>query len=369
MRLIIERYLLREIALTFFAVTMLLLVMFFSTTFIRLSTEAMEGDYPARLLFTLFALKGVGNIVFILPFAFFIAVLLAFGRLYKDNEIVVLLACGAGPGRLFASVTVLALVVAIVVGYLALFFAPWAEEQTSRLLDEAGARQEIEGIIPGRFNSLGVGEPTIYAEAYDAKNKRLSGLFVQGSHVRGGKSESYVLSAKSAYERIDPQSGARYLVLEDGYRYEGVLGQRDYRIIGFAEHGILIRPQPVVASSRRRDAVETAQLWNSSDGGDIAELHWRLAMPISTILLALLAVPLSKSTPRKGRYAGLFLGILAFVLYNNLLTVGRSALVKGELPATLGLWWVHGLLLVTLGLLLWRRQRVRGPRIRKGGSA
>ncbi len=358
--MIIERYLRREIALTFFAVSLLLVVMFFSGTFIRLLTETLEGDYPARILFSLFALKGVGNIVFILPFAFFIAVLLTFSRLYKDNEIVVLNACGAGPGRLFSSVGMLALVVALVVGYLTLFFTPWAENKSSQLLDEAGARQEIAGIVPGRFNSFGADSPTIYVERYDAKKKRLYGLFVQGRGEQENK--QYVLRAATAYERTDKKSGSRFLVLEDGYRYEGVRGQRDYSITRFAEHGIRIRDQEVVPSSRPRYAIASATLWRSDDSGDIAELHRRLAVPVTTLLLALLAVPLSKSSPRRGRYAGLFFGILLYVVYNNLITVGLSSLGKGEVPAILGVWWVHLLAFALLGWLVWSQQRVRGPR-------
>lgn len=360
----------REIALTFVAVSLLLLLMFFSSTFIRLLTQTLEGDYPANILFTLFALKGVGNVVFILPFAFFISVLLTFGRLYKDNEIVVMLACGAGPGRLFSSVAKLALMVALMVGYLALFFAPWAEEKSVQLLDVVGAAKDIQGIIPGRFNSFGPGSPTIYVERYNPKNKVLSGVFVQGEGTAAdGAPAHYLLKAATAYERVDRQSGVRYLVLQDGYRHEGQPGRRDYRIIHFAEHGVRIQDQAVVASARPRYAVSSARLWQSGQGVDMAELHWRLAMPISTLLLALLAVPLSKGSPRKGRYAGLFLGILAFVLYNNLLTVGRTALGKGEVPAFIGLWWVHGLLLALLLLLTWRQQRMSGPRRQKGDGA
>lgn len=365
--MIIKRYLRREIALTFLAVSLMLMVMFFSGTFIRLLTETLEGDYPARILFSLFALQGVGNIVFILPFAFFIAVLLTFSRLYKDNEIVVLNACGAGPGWLFSSVFTLALVVALVVGYLTLFFTPWAEEKSSQLLDEAGAKQEIAGIVPGRFNSFGANSPTIYVERYDAKKKRLYGLFVQGKS--GEENEQYVLRAATAYERIDKKTGSRFLVLEDGYRYEGVRGQRDYSLTRFAEHGIRIRDQAVVASSRPRYAITSANLWRSGESGDAAELHRRLAVPISTLLLALLAVPLSKSAPRRGRYAGLFLGILVYVIYNNLITVGLSALGKGEVPSIIGVWWAHLLVLALLGGLVWSQQRVRGPKSGGGEKA
>ncbi len=360
MRLIIDRYLMREMALSFFAVSLLLVVIFFSGTFIRLLGETLEGDYPAHILFSLFALKGVGTVVFILPFAFFIAVLLTFTRLYKDNEIVVLAACGAGPRRLFSSVATLALVVSVLVGYLTLFFTPWAEEQSSQLLDEAGARQEIEGIVPGRFNSFGSDSPTIYVERYDAGKKQLFGLFVQGA---GEEEDSqYILRAESAYERIERGSGERYLVLQNGYRYEGQRGERDYRITRFVEHGIRIRKREVVASSRPRYAIDSMTLWRSDDNGDSAELQRRLSVPISALLLALLAVPLSKSAPRRSRYTGLFAGILIYVIYNNLLTWGLSALGKGEVPQLLGVWWVHLMMLGLLGWLLWRQQSMKGPR-------
>lgn len=366
MRLIIDRYLLREVGATFLGVSLLLILMFFSATFIRQLTETLEGDYPVNILFTLFALKGVGNIVFILPFAFFIAVLLTFIRLYRDNEIVVLQACGAGPKRLFVSIGMLSVVVAALIGYLALFFAPWAEDKSSQLLDEAGARQEIEGIIPGRFNTFGDDSPTIYVEKIDKEKKLLSGIFVQGQEKDG---RQYVLKAERAYERYDKETGARYLVLQDGHRYEGRFGERNFRITDFAEHGVLIRPREVLVSARQRYSVSSTKLLASDDPKDAAELQWRLAMPISAIVLALLAVPLSKSSPRRGRYAGLFIGIVLYVVYSNLLTVGRSALGKGDVPSVVGLWWVHLLALGLLFFLLHRQQSVRPPKASRSRKA
>lgn len=359
MRRIIDRYLLREVTLTFMGVSLLLILMFFSATFIQQLTETLEGDFPVSILFSLFALKGVGNIVFILPFAFFIAVLLTFIRLYRDNEIVVLHACGAGPGRLFVSVGGLSVIVAILIGYLALFFAPWAEDKSVQLLDEAGARQEIEGIIAGRFNSFGSDSPTIYVERINKEKKLLFGLFVQGSDRDGTQ---YILKAERAYEYRDKRTDARYLVLLDGHRYEGRSGERNFRVTSFAEHGVLIQQREVLSSSRGRYAIATGELLASDAPKDIAEFHWRLAMPISVIILALLAVPMSKSSPRRSSYSGLFYGILLYVLYSNLLTVGRSALGKGELPALVGLWWVHLLALGLLAWLLWRQQTIRAPR-------
>jgi lipopolysaccharide export system permease protein len=354
--MILRRYLLREVGLNFLGVALLFTLMFLSSTFIRLLTETLEGDYPAKILFTLFALKGVGNLVFILPLAFFIGVMLAFGRLYKDSEMVVFTACGVRPMQVLQAVAIPALVVALLVAFLALWFAPWSEEQSSQLLDQAGARTEVEGIIPGQSNQFDEKGPVIYAEHAEPGSKRLSGLFVQFRE----KDREMQLTAANAYEK--KQDGARYLILLDGYRYEGKPGQPEYRIIKFSEHGILLREQAVVASARPRYAIATTELLRNATPADMAELQWRLAMPISALLLGLLAVPLSKTSPRQGRFGGLFLGIMIYVVYNNLLTVARSSLGKGEIPAFVGMWWVHGLLLLMLLLILWRQNHLSVPR-------
>ena len=360
--MILRRYLLREVGLNFLGVSLLFTLMFLSSTFIRLLTETLEGDYPARILFTLFALKGVGNLVFILPLAFFIGVMLAFGRLYKDSEMVVFTACGVRPQQVLRAVAIPALAVALLVAFLALWFAPWSEEQSSRLLDQAGARTEVEGIIPGQFNQFDDNGPVIYAESAEPGSKHLNGVFVQYKE----QGQGIQITAAQAYEEVS--GDLRYLILLDGFRYEGEPGQAEYRIIRFKEYAILMRERVVVASARPRYAIETTQLIRSTDPANTAELQWRIAMPISVLLLGLLAVPLSKTSPRKGRFGGLFLGIMIYVVYNNLLTMARTSLSRDEIPAALGLWWVHILLLLMLLLILWRQNRLPRPRPLSGGK-
>jgi len=354
--MIIRRYVLREVTLNFLGVALLLSVMFLSSTFIRLLSETLEGDYPAKILFTLFALKGVGNLVFIMPLSYFLAVMLAFGRLYRDSEMVVLAACGVRPVEFLKAVGLLGGGLAIVVGAMSLFFAPWAESQSELLLDKASTRTEIEGLIPGQFNLIGDDGPVIYVEKYNPDTKRLTDVFVNFSS--GGK--QYQLTSNKAYEKTDKKTGERYLVLLDGYRYEGVPGQAGYRIMRFREHGIRIQERDPIISTRHRYAYPTTRLLASSDPEDRAELQWRLAMPISILLLGLLAVPLSKTSPRRGRFGGMILGIMIYLVYNNLLTVAKSSLGKGEVPEIVGMWWVHLLLLGLLLLLHWRQQNPTG---------
>ncbi|HEY9147702.1 MAG TPA: LPS export ABC transporter permease LptF [Gammaproteobacteria bacterium] len=353
--MIIRRYLLREVTLNLLGVILLLSVMVLSTTLIRLLDDIIEGSYPADILLALFAIKGIGNLVFIMPLGFFLAVMLTFGRLYRDSEMVVLGACGVRPAQLLGMIGALGMVVALLVSLLSLGFAPWMERYSKTLVSEASVRTDIEGVIPGQFNQAGDGGPVIYAESFDDESRRLHGVFAQISE----DGRNYQLTAEQAYEHFD-SAGERYLVLLRGYRYEGEAGSREYRIIRFREHGLRIKEREPVASSPPRDGYPTADLLASSDPRDMAELQWRLAMPIGTLLLGLLAVPLSKTTPRRGRFAGLAVGFMIYLIYNNLLLTAKSSLAKGEVPALVGMWWVQLLLLGLVWLLYWRGNRMRG---------
>jgi lipopolysaccharide export system permease protein len=349
---------LKEVGETFLGVTLLLLLIFLSGTFVRILAEAAEGDYPAGIVLSLFALKALGSMVLILPISLFLAVMLALGRLYKDSEMAAMTACAVGPEHVLRSVAMIATFVAAMVAVLALYIAPWAEEVGTRVLDKAQAQVEIEGIVPGRFTQTENGNELIYAASAGKGERELLGVFAH--QMKDGKLT--LLTAKSAHTYVDKQSGHRYLMLRDGYRVEGTPGSLEYRTIHFAEHGILLQAREVVASKRRRNAIPSSTLVQSDVGADIAELQWRISTPLSALLLALLAVPLSKTNPRAGRFGRLFVGIMLVVIYNNLLSVARSALSKEEISPWIGMWWVH-LLAVVLVIFLYKQSfRMRGPR-------
>ena len=355
---ILHRYLLREIGITFLGVTALLLLIFLSGTLVRILVETLEGDYPATIMFALLGLKGAGSLMLVVPIALFISVLLALGRLYHDSEMAAMLACGIGPDQIMRSVARVAIIVTVVVSWLALFFSPWAEEMSHQLLDEAAAKPEIEGINAGRFNILGDGNYLVYVQSLATDRRSLSQLFAHALH----SGQEYLVTSSGAREVNDLHSGQRYLVLENGFRYEGKPGQSEFNVVQFKEHGLLLEERAIVPSKRRRNAVPSMTLLHSDVAADQAELQWRIAVPISTLLLALLAVPLSRTAPREGRFGRLIAGILLYVVYNNLLSIARSALAKGEASPWIGTWWVHLLLLAVLIGFLWSQKRLRGPR-------
>ena len=144
-------------------------------------------------------------------------------------------------------------------------------------------------------------------------------------------------------ESDDPNT--RFFVLYNGRRYEGIPGTSEFRVMEFAEHGIPYRLPNVENPELEPRAMKTSDLILATASEEVAELHWRIGIPLATLILAILAVPLSRSQPRQGRYGRLAIGLLVFIIYFNLLSAGKAWLEQGRVPAAVGLWWVHGLML------------------------
>lgn len=346
--MIINRYLSREIVLTLVAVTILLLLIFLSTTFVRTLAGAAHGEYPSNAIFTIFGLKALVSFVLILPLSFFAAVLLGLGRLYKDSEMTAMTACGIGPGRVLRVVFAVSLAVGAIVAFFSLYVTPWGEGQYRNELAKAGASAQIEGIAAGRFNQASKGEHLLYVESMSDDHRTLRNIFVHSAQ----DGDTVTLTAASGHQITDPASGERYLVLVDGYRYDGTPGQPDYRIIHFKTHTIRIEQPDVSPGGRRRQSMSTLDLFSSKEPEMIAELQRRISVPLSTVLLGLLAVPLSKSNPRQGRYGRFFIGIMIYIVYTNLLTVAQDWVAKGKVAPMIGMWWVHLLALVWVAVYL-----------------
>lgn len=353
--MIIERYLFKEVLQTFLAVTGILLVIYISNRFIRFLSDADAGTLAADAVFQLLLFKSVNALVLILPLALYLSVMLAFGRLYKDSEMTALAACGIGPARLLKNILTLAVVFAAGVAIVSWYAGPWAEEKSSQLLDQVAATADLKGLTPGSFKETHDGTLVFYIEQLSDDQSAMHNVFIHSE--KQGKQG--IVTAPLARYRIDPKTGDRFVVLMDGYRYEGMPGEADFKVMQYKEHAIRLEEKAVVRSQRKLAAAPTTDLWMSEALPDKAEMQWRIAMPVATILLALLAVPLSRTNPRQGRYAKLFAGILIYVIYSNLLGISRAWIERGIMPASLGLWWVHALLLVGIIIFMARQTGMR----------
>lgn len=335
--MIISRYLFREILYTLLALTSLLVLIYISHRFMAYLVQASVGDLPADFIFQLLALKLLSDLMLILPLGFFLALLLALGRLYKDNEITAMAACGIPVPTI--SIIGFGVLFALCVGSLSLFLAPWAENQWSQLQIKLSTTAEVGGIAAGRFKEFNHGNGIFYVETIEPDSNTMYTLFVQAHFPN----KQIVMVAKQGHQTT--QGGELFIVLVDGYRYETKPGSLSYVVTEFAEHSIRVPKRIDAPKGEKREAIATRSLLFAPESALQAELQWRLSLPLSVILLAALAVPLSHTTPRQGQYAKILSGVLIYLIYNNLLNVAKKWVERGDVPPIIGVWWVHLILL------------------------
>ena len=335
------------------AVVVILLLIFSTRHFVLFLADAASGKISSEIVLNMLALRTITSLSVILPFGLYIAVLLAFGRLYKDSEMTALSACGVGPGRVIRTVFLVAMACSMLVVAFSFWATPWAHEKVFQVREQAQAATPFATVSAGQFSSIGNSGQVFYVEKLTEDRSQLEDVFVQ-SQEKDGRLD--VFSARSGHQYIDPKTHARYLVLVDGYRYHGTPGSADFTIQQFKKNAIRLEQQDVVPMHRTRWATSTLDLWNSDSLLDQAEFQGRFSMPLATLLLAVLAVLLSRTSPRQGRFAKLFIAVLVFITYYNTLGVAQSWVARGEVSIQVGIWWVHVCLLmvmVTIAIRYW----------------
>lgn len=359
--MIIFRYLSRELLITATAVSAVLLVIIMSGRFIKYLAQAAQGLLDPGVLFMIMGYRLPGFLQLILPLGLFLGILLAYGRLYLDSEMTVLSATGMSQSRLTLYTLFPAALVALLVAWLSLGLAPRGLAEVAQIFNEQDALTEFDTLMPGRFQTMKNGTRVTYTKALSEDGKQLSGIFISEKRLSssGEERDIAVLIAESGRQEIRPD-GSRYLILQDGYRYDGVPGEAGYRAIRYDTYGVLL-PKPQVSTElSEREAIPTAELFGSDNPRYRSELQWRLSIPVLVFIVTLLAVPLSQVNPRQGRFLKLLPAILLYMTYLGLLIAARSALDKERMPFAIGLWGVHGLfLLVGLALLYWDPLRLK----------
>ncbi len=356
--MVLERYLWRESLRAFGAVLLFLLLAYASSRFVQYLAEAAAGKLGGDLILELLGLKLLSTSVLMLPLCLYLGLYLVLTRLARDHELTAMACIGFGVRRLIGATVKLASGFALVVGGLSLYVAPWAEARLDALAERARTEADITGIVPGRFKEFTEGDRILYVERMSEDRRTMSSVFLQGRQ----EGRLGVLTSQSAELIRDPKNGDRYVMFKDGRRYTGTPGRLDYAIVEYRKYAVRIDRDRRDGNAGLKPGTPTAALWAIRGAPATAELQWRIAMPITAIVLPLLAVVLGCLPVRSHRYMGLLSAILVYFTYSNLLTIGRTLVKKGDLSPYIGLWAVHVLLCaVILGILYfpWLRERLR----------
>lgn len=348
-----------------FAVTLILLVVGLINRFIQYLGQAVAGEMASNVLLLLIFYRLPDFLLVILPLALFLAILLAYGRMYAENEMTVLIASGLSRRRLLALTVASAAFVMVLVSFLSLLLAPWGLRNTELLKQQQDELTELDLITAGQFQEFDQGSRVTYAEriANGTGGRRLENVFVvsagQGATDR---SDIRVIIAENARPEVDAATGARFMRLENVLQYQGNPGGRQYTIGQFDVQAILL-PEPAGFEEMEQEkALRTRDLIGSPAPQHQAELQWRISAILIIPIVTLIAVPLSRVNPRQGRYGKLVPAALLYALYFVLLQVSRDQIADSTLPAVVGMWWVHVIFLF-VGLSMYRGfHRVRRRR-------
>lgn len=337
----VSRYIAREVLTVWVAVVVVLFLVLLTNRFVRFLGEAARGDVPGQMIMQLLGYEAVSQLGLIVPASFFLAVILALGRFYRDSEVAAMAACGIGPGGQYRALYLVAVPLALGVAGVTLFVAPSAERAGDRLMAEAESLLLVQGVQPGRFFQPKGIDGMVYVEDVDGEGNTMKDVFLKGRW----EGKTLLLEAQRARRTVDPETGERYLVFYDGSRLEGVPGEGRWRRLQFREHGIRVQDPPAADPGSRRAGMATASLLGSDRGEIRAELQWRLSLPLMLLIMTFIAVPLAGGSPRSFRYTSMFAAVLVYMLYSNTLAVAEDWVTQGTFPAWLGLWWVHALAL------------------------
>lgn len=355
---IIDRYVSRELLLTWLAVTLVLMLILLSGTLARLLGKAADGSIPGDAVWSLMAFTSARYLILLVPLSLYLGVLLSFSRLYKDNEMAAMGACGIGLMRLYRPLLMVAVPASVLLMYLTLFFMPWVAQQAEALKTQIENRSELTGLTAGRFNESKKGDAIMFLQSQSDDKTYMNNVFMHQTDKTSKNQIRDNIESADLARRYRDEQGRHFILFENGQSYEGVPGRSDFRITRYEKKGVFLPDNEVQKKASRKNAIATETLWGSKRADYRAELHWRMSLPIGTLLLAILALPLSYTTPRKGRYSKLALAILIYLIYSNLLGIGQTWVEKQKVPGWLGLWWVHGFAVCLI--LYWWAKRAGG---------
>jgi lipopolysaccharide export system permease protein len=348
--MIIDRYIMREIIKPTVAVCAILIFIFGCYMATRYLADALTGQLPGTTVIILILLRISIALEVLLPTTLYLSVVVALGRMYKDSEMTALFACGVSLGRVLQPVFYTSLMIALLVASLSLFIRPWAYTQFFRLREHAEANFDLTRMNEGTFYEIEKGARVIFAEKVDHQQEKAEGLFIRTER----EDKLQVILARRAYQSADRTSGRQILVFVHGHLYEFPRSGKEGRVIQFEQSAMPLDHKENLQLKYRVKAAATGSLIHSTDSEEIAELQWRLSTPLATILLALLGVPLSRSSPRRGKYAKVTTAVVIFAVYYNLSALAKKWVEHGVLDTIPGIWWTQLLLAGLLLILLWQ---------------
>ncbi len=348
--MIFRSALLRELTTSAVATFVVLVGISLTTQMVKLLGQAASGMITSTGVIALLGFTLVGYLPALLSVALFIAVLMTLTRSYRDSEMVVWFSCGQGLDRWIRPVLTFAVPLVLTIALISLLLSPWAFEKAEEFRRQMDSRDDVAQVTPGIFHESSRAERVYLVEEVVGKKNLVKNVFV--SSTQHGKLG--VIVAQHGFQETDA-NGDRFLVLTNGRRYEGLPGSPEYKIFEFERYAMRIETVEFTARAPTTKTLPTWALLRDPVPRNLGELSWRIGLPVSALILCLLAIPLSFVNPRAGRSMNVVLAILVYMIYSNLLSIMQASIVQSRIDAFTGMWGVHAVMLLLLLVMFYHR--------------
>jgi lipopolysaccharide export system permease protein len=356
--MIFERAARRELAQAASGIGVALLAILLSTQLIRLLKEAAGGKIAPEAVASLLGFATLNFMPVLLSLTLFVAVLLTLSRAYRDSEMVVWFSSGQSLTAWIRPVLRFAWPIVLAIAALSGFLSPWAQYNADEYKQRLSARSDVSQVTPGLFREARSGQRVIFVESLADDASRVGNVFV--ASMQEGKLG--VVMSDTGYQESAP-NGDRFVVLENGRRYEVEPGTPQFKVMDFERYKVRTEDAEVKPGERSPSRLPLGELVRETS----KQALWRIGMPVSAVILALMAIPLSYVNPRAGRSANLLIAILIYAIYSNLVSLSQAWVAQGKLSFSIGVWAAHALMILPLLLLFYRRIAVLLPWQRRGG--
>lgn len=359
--MIFNRALTREFSRSALAVFLALLGILLTTQLIRLLTEAAGGKLVPAAVLALLGFSALNYLSILLSLTVFISVLMTLSRCYRDSEMVVWFSSGLPLTAFIRPVLIFSVPMVLAIGMLSMFLSPWALGGSAEYRQRVDSRNDLSRVTPGNFIESAGADRVYFVESVAGDVAKVKNVFVsstQNGHLG-------VMVAGEGRTQIMPD-GSRFLMLLNGLRYEGQPGGADYRVMSFGRYAIKVEDVAISGAEARPSHMSLIALMKDPTPENMGELVWRVGIPLSSLILALIAIPLSFINPRAGRSLNMGFAILIYMFYSNLISISQAWVRQeklGFLPGLLGIHLV--MLLAVIGLFWWRMTLISWVRWRK----
>ncbi len=365
---LLSRYVLKEV-LIFFSISLLTFTgLLLTLRMLRLTSLIVNRGVEFGQIATVFVAIIPTFLEIALPMATLLGVMLAFARLCGDSEVVVIKASGVGLGSFLKPLAGFALSVGLVGLFVSMVLRPWGFDTLSDALFNIARSKSTSGLTEGIFNKLG--DITLYAEQIDYASGDLRRVIVDDKR---DATQRKVVIAKRGRIVADQASQTISLLLADGVAHESVEGK--YTRTAFISNSLNVNPSELtnenkkgltareLSTPRLRQAIQEYKMTlRKSEAPELevygevlsradlqkkfrrakVEYGQRLSLPVASIIMAFIGFAIGIMSPRTQRSWGAgfaaTLGLVVFMLYYGIFSLGLALADGGKMHVGLALW-------------------------------